>query len=118
MYHNRLVGDKKKMSPTRNTISDVEYANSRKVTSEMVEKVKCQNVIYDSEVVKRQNQVKAELSKEKSNRNDSKLQYVKDRMENATKLRALEASLENGASSWLSSLPLKEHGFLLDKQSF
>ena len=26
--------------------------------------------------------------------------------------------MENGASSWLSALPLKKHSFLLDKQSF
>ena len=34
------------------------------------------------------------------------------------KLRALLASIENGASNWLNVLPLKEHGFFLAKQTF
>lgn len=34
------------------------------------------------------------------------------------KNKALEASLENGSSIWLTAIPLKEHGFALDKQSF
>ena len=34
------------------------------------------------------------------------------------KLKALEASQEKGASSWLNALPLKKQGFALDKQSF
>ena len=34
------------------------------------------------------------------------------------KTRTLEASTEIGASNWLTTLPLKEKGFLLDKQSF
>ena len=32
--------------------------------------------------------------------------------------RTVEASLEVGASSWLTTLPIKKYGFLLDKRSF
>ena len=34
------------------------------------------------------------------------------------KVKALDASMENGASIWLTVLPIKEYGFALDKQSF
>ena len=34
------------------------------------------------------------------------------------KLRLLEASLEKGASNWLSCLPFTEYGFNLNKQEF
>ena len=40
------------------------------------------------------------------------------KIKDGEKKRALEASLENGASIWLTALPLKEHGFALDKQAF
>lgn len=32
--------------------------------------------------------------------------------------KALKASMEVGASSWLTTLLIKKHGFFLDKQSF
>ena len=34
------------------------------------------------------------------------------------RLQSLDAIVEVGASSWLVTIPLKEHGFYLDKQSF
>ena len=43
---------------------------------------------------------------------------VKAEIVDQTKLRALEASLETCASSWLSTLPIKKYGFNLNKQTF
>ena len=37
---------------------------------------------------------------------------------NKNQEQVLEASKENGASSWLSSLPIAEHGFALHKGAF
>ena len=38
-------------------------------------------------------------------------------MQDAMKLRALEAPTENGASNWLTVLPLHQQGFFLKKQA-
>ena len=46
------------------------------------------------------------------------LTEIKNNIQDVGNGRALEAYLENGASIWLTAIPLKEHGFALDKQSF
>ena len=96
----------------------IEYNNSRKVTSEMVEKVKSQDIVYDSKVKVEQTKIKNTLKNEKAKRNEELLQNIKTEMTNTVKIKALESSMETGASSWLTTLPIQQHGFLLDKQSF
>ena len=39
-------------------------------------------------------------------------------LENSAKGKALEASMEKRASNWLNALPLKRHGYNMDKESF
>ena len=46
-----------------------------------------------------------------------KFEKVKSNL-NPRQLKLLEAVTEKGASSWLNALPLKEHNFYLDKQTF
>ena len=88
------------------------------ITSETVDKVKMQDTVYDANVNQKQLKITNEIRMEKVKRNQDTLESIKNEMTDPSKLRALEASIENGASSWLSALPLKKHSFLLDKQSF
>ena len=50
----------------------------------------------------------------KTKRYEKTLADIKGQITDPVRLRPLESCLENGASSWLTALPLKDHGFLLD----
>ena len=62
-------------------------------------------------------QVKAVITEEKKKREEEKMKRVRDSL-SPRKLKLFEATTEKGASSWLNALPLKEHDFYLDKQTF
>ena len=64
------------------------------------------------------NKVKSTIKAKKNERHQKHLKDITTQMTDEEKLKALEASQEKGASSWLNALPLKTQGFLLDKQSF
>ncbi len=61
--------------------------------------------------------VKAEIKNDKDKRFHEQLKEIKDKTDPLTK-RCLEAATEKGASSWLTCLPLKKFGFILNKQEF
>ena len=54
---------------------------------------------------------------EKGRREEMKVNYIKSQL-NGEKTKVYEAITEKGASNWLNALPLKNHGFYLDKQTF
>ena len=61
--------------------------------------------------------VKAEIQKEKREREEKKVDFVKSQL-SGQKLRVYEAITEKGASTWLNALPLKDHDLYLDKMTF
>ena len=61
--------------------------------------------------------VKAVIQQEKKIREETKMNVVKSQL-NPKKLKIFEATTEKGASNWLNALPLREHDFYLDKQTF
>ena len=62
--------------------------------------------------------MKNTVKERKNERYQKLLEEITNQLADDEKLKALEASQEKGASSWLNALPLKSQGFLLDKQSF
>ena len=96
----------------------VEYKNSRSVTEEMVNKVKIQDDYIDEDIVMRQKKVLNRIKTEKPSRNDTLFQQILLSIDQNNKRRILEASVEKGASNWLTVLPIKEKGFCLKKQAF
>jgi hypothetical protein len=62
-------------------------------------------------------EVKAKLRQQKANHNASKAKIIRESLP-ATKQRTMDLLNEKGASSWLTVLPLKEHGFNLNKSEF
>ena len=60
---------------------------------------------------------KAIIMEEKKIREDEKVESVKSQLD-PRRAKIYEAITEKGASSWLNSLPLKDHDFHLDKQTF
>ena len=84
----------------------------------MITNVKHQTIKYDNRIQQKQNTVKVKLKADKKKYHDKTLHNIKKNMNDPIRLRKLEATLETGASSWLTALPLKEHWFSLNKQFF
>jgi hypothetical protein len=97
-------------------VSDMEYENSMKLTAQL--QLLIVNQDTDGEV--NEEKMKEEKSCIKERRNthfNDQLEKVKSKL-NQEKQKLLEASMEKGASNWLSCLPIAEYGFNLNKQEF
>ena len=62
-------------------------------------------------------EIKAKLREQKANQHKKKAKIIRESLP-ATKQRTMDLINEKGASSWLTVLPLKEHGFNLNKSEF
>jgi hypothetical protein len=62
-------------------------------------------------------EIKAKLRQQKANHHASKAAISRESLP-VTKQRTMDLLNEKGASSWLTVLPLKEHGFNLNKREF
>jgi hypothetical protein len=96
--------------------SNWEYQNSKLVTSQIAEAIYQQksSLEIDKEA---QERLKAELRNEKEERWKERLEHVNSRL-NEKMRRIVLLGSEKGASTWLTSLPLKSYGFRLNKQQF
>ena len=104
------------INPTK--VADYEYSNSRKLTQPLTEMIMEQNNTGEIDE-SRQFRVKQEISKERESKQRGQYNDIING-NNLTKegLRRMKMNQEKGASNWLSSLPLKENGFSLNKQEF
>ena len=98
-------------------VSDDQYANSRLINEKLSSKVRDQITIYE-DITPSVNKAKSEVKSTKAARNQELLDGIVTQLGNSEKGKALEASLEKGASSWLNALPLKKYGYDMDKESF
>ena len=95
---------------------DAEYTNSKTLTEQLTSFIITQNV--DGEIDKdKLKKSKQEIRLQRRQHQEGILENLKGKME-PDKLRLLEASLEKGASNWLSCLPLTDYGFNINKQEF
>ena len=95
---------------------DIQYENSRQITHELTNEVKKQQ--HSSEIDHNETRkLKQQIKNIKVERNKEIFEEVRGKIsiENS---KILDAITEAGASNWLNALPIKEHGFYLDKQSF
>ena len=97
-------------------ICDDEYQNSLKVTEHTKMKTIQQEMRYDHDTNSKK--IKQNIKNSKRQKHQRNLEMIKAEIVDETKLRALEASLETCASSWLSTLPIRKYGFNLNKQTF
>ena len=98
-------------------ISDEQYSNSRLINENLTSKVTNQEKVYEdieADVRTAKNNVKSM----KNDRYQKILDEVSSQIQDDGKAKALEASQEKGASSWLNVLPLKSQNYSLDKDSF
>jgi len=98
-------------------ISDQEYENSREITKSTIE-----HVIGKTKIFKNNSQettrLKGKIKNEKRKQSIAVLNELKTQITCKFKLRSIEAAGENGASIWLTVIPVKRYGFFLEKQAF
>ena len=97
------------------SVADEEYFRSKQITAPLAAIIALQgNSLPDPEEV---NQKKKEALKQKSEHLNQKSELI-DQSLSADVQRNLLQAREQGASSWLSALPLEKHGFALNKSEF
>ena len=96
--------------------SDMEYNNSVKATSALTEAIFNQLDAYVENDYEQQKVLQSIKKARDEHFKNQKSQIINNLSPTST--RQLELASEKGASSWLTSLPLKEYGFLLNKQEF
>jgi len=101
--------------PIFSELSDQEFENSTKVTEAT------SNAILERrhflEDYNQSHNIKVEIRSEKNQRNETKQKIVFDNLP-IIQRRAVEISLEKGASIWLTTLPLVDEGYAIPKNIF
>ena len=97
-------------------LAEIEYANSLMITKTLQANICNQTVQYDTEAANTTN-MKIKIRKEKIQRNRAELSKINEQLDENQK-RLILLNQENGASTWLTTLPLKDEGYILNKQQF
>ncbi len=94
-----------------------EQLSSQRITSTLKDHILTQDCDYDYEIINDQLQEKSKIRQQNWKRDQSEANRIHtllpDRLQKASAL-----SREKRASTWLSTLPLTEHGFTLPKSAF
>ena len=99
------------------TVSDSEFAASEKVTFPLVGLILQQEMSFGCHVVGAQRLAKSEVVASKRQAVGERAAFVCDSLPSDVK-RMISLLSEKGTSSWLSALPVEEHGFALHKGAF
>ena len=93
------------------------HNTSLKVTAPLVALILQQSNVYCTDFKDTLKQAKLDACKTHQQRLTKDAAELKERLPNDMR-RTLQDSSEKGASSWLSTLPIAEHGFALHKEAF
>ena len=94
----------------------IEFENSQKMSEYLIGKI----VTQDSDYVvdpNREREIRGTLKREKIQRQNELLEVLREKM-TQQQIRMNDIAQMKGASAWLTSLPLKEEGFVLNKREF
>ena len=103
------------INPSHN--NQIQHQSSEHITAPLVSLILQQSHTYPQEAKAEQLRAKEQAVKLRKQRDATTATELKDKLPNNMK-RAMEASTEKGASSWLATLPITEHGFALHKGAF
>ena len=96
--------------------SDCSFSASVKITSSLADKIIKQDAnspLSMEDII----HCKSEVKRLKSAENERKLQEIRQHL-STNQTRLLDCALEKGASSWVTAIPLDDHGFMLHKGDF
>ena len=102
--------------PIFKLISDREYYYSRKLTESTIAVIK-QQTQQETDVTENFRKVKNVIKKEKQTFNKTLLADIRKDM-NEIQLRSNDLNQEIGSSNWLTTLPITDEGYVLNKQQF
>ena len=98
-------------------IANEEYENSLLLTEQLKNLIVEQNR-YGKINIEQVKELKKKIAKQREMKQKQKAKMIEEEELDEHQRRRLEMAQEKGASSWLTSLPLKEMGFSLTKQEF
>ena len=96
--------------------SDCSFSASVKITSSLADRIIKQDAnspLSTEDIIR----CKSEVKHLKSAENERKLQEIRQHL-STNQTRLLDCALEKGASSWVTAIPLDDHGFMLHKGDF
>ena len=96
-----------------------QYDDSVEITAPLTELILQQSSSsqYTYSTRKEQQMIKQQVKKEKNLRQKQAAAELNDKLDESSR-RCLELSSEKGSSTWLTALPITEHGFALHKSAF
>ena len=98
-------------------IADFEFEASVSITSPLIQEIIQQCTKFSAAVLGDQRQAKVDVVSSRHQRQASCLSELMSLLPDDLR-RIVQLSSEKGASSWLSVLPIEEHGFALHKGAF
>ena len=101
--------------PIFSQISQSEYTNSIEITKKLKSSIKQQNRQYDPD--EQMSKIKNKIKSEKVRKHKYELANIVNELTDHQKQLNL-INQEAGASSWLTTLPIKDEGYVLHKQLF
>ena len=102
--------------PIFSEISQTEFQNSSQLTEEHVSLITRQERTYNIEK-ESLNNIKHKIKLERQTCNQQKLVNIKSKL-TTQQCRLNDINIEQGASTWLTTLPIKDEGYMLNKQEF
>ena len=96
---------------------DRDFEASLRVTSPLRDLLRSQDHVYSFAALDGQMSARADIRRERRQQVTLEANSLRDDL-TPTLQRAMNLAHERGASSWLTSLPIKEHGFCLHKSAF
>ena len=97
--------------------STTQYNTSKLITSPLTSLIIEQSPSYSPETKMKQRRAKANARSSRRQRDTRTATELSNRLPQKLQ-RAMKTSAEKGASTWLATLPIAEHGFALHKQAF
>ena len=102
--------------PIFSEMAESEYVNSRLVTSKLSSDIQNQKSVGNIDLAQIR-KFKQDVIKSRTNRRQALLTQLREGMSEETR-RANDLAMMKGASSWLTTLPLKSENFVLNKREF
>ena len=94
-----------------------EFRSSSLITSSLCDHILSQDPEHGLEVVEKQLEAKAQVRRENRERTSTQATETRQCLPGSLQ-RAIDFASEKGASTWLTALPLMDHGFALHKRGF
>ena len=94
-----------------------QFSASREVSKPLVDQILSGNTDYPDDTFAAQIEAKNKIKTRRRQQSQEAAQRIRESLTSPMQL-AMDLAQEKGASSWLTALPLEEHGFILHKSAF